>query len=62
MRSAVATLVGALAAGAVRTPACGMPDGAIGIFEVAATQLSAAEALSFALLSTLPRASRVACR
>lgn len=42
--------------------ACGSPDGLIGIFEVPEGQLSAAEAVGFSALSTLPRATRIACR
>jgi hypothetical protein len=41
---------------------CGAPDGAIGIFDVPAEQADRALSLSFARLSDLPNAARVACR
>ena len=41
---------------------CGASDGAIGIFDIPASQQAAAQALAFAPLSTLPHATREACR
>ena len=41
---------------------CGAPDGAIGIFDVPASQTDRALSLSFARLSDLPAAVRVPCR
>ena len=41
---------------------CGAPDGAIAIFEVPASQLQAAQSLSFAPLSSAPAARKSACR
>jgi hypothetical protein len=41
---------------------CGAPDGFIAIFEVPTAQQSAAQALNFEPLSTVPAATRTACR
>ena len=40
---------------------CGQPDGQIGIFDVPVVQQALAEALGFALLSSLPQPVRRAC-
>lgn len=40
---------------------CGAPDGRIGILEVPEAKVSAATALGFALLSSLPEASKTVC-
>jgi hypothetical protein len=41
---------------------CGAPDGAIGIFDIPASQAGRALSLSFAPLSDLPAAVKVPCR
>lgn len=41
---------------------CGAPDGRIGIFKIDPAQSSAATALGFAPLTTLPDAAEVPCR
>lgn len=40
---------------------CGAPDGRIGILEVPEAKVSAVGALGFALLSSLPEASKTVC-
>lgn len=40
---------------------CGAADGRIGVFEIAETKLSAATALGFAPLDSLPEASKTVC-
>lgn len=47
--------------GLVYATVCGAPDGKIGIFDIPATQVQAASAAGFGLLSTLPNASKTGC-
>lgn len=47
--------------GNIYTAVCGAADGRIGIFEIPATQESAASAIGFVPLSNLPAANKVAC-
>ena len=47
--------------GRMHAAMCGLPDGAIGIFEIPASQKEAAAALKFTPLSLLPDANRFAC-
>lgn len=48
--------------GRIRPQLCGMPDGAINIFEIPASEINGALALSFLLLSTLPGATEAPCK
>ena len=47
--------------GAVHPALCGLPDGQIGIFEVAASHAQAASALGFSPLSRQPAATSTPC-
>jgi len=47
--------------GVASAAVCGSPDGRIGIFEIAPTQLAAAAAAGFSPLSNLPAAKTVPC-
>lgn len=47
--------------GQAHASVCGAPDGRIAIARIPSSQASAAAALGFAALSTLPGASRVPC-
>ena len=48
--------------GRMRAAMCGMPDGRIAIFELAATDMQAAAKLGYAALSTLPDAKAAPCK
>jgi len=45
--------------GLIHAAACGISDGIINIFEIPASQVAAAQSLSFALLSALPDATQL---
>jgi hypothetical protein len=47
--------------GNVYATVCGISDGRINIFEIQSSDVAAAQALGFVLLSSLPNATRVAC-